>query len=93
MGQLSLVNRSGKTIITGDYVKFYPNSRDSFVFADIGDANIIGQAAQTVSSGARCLINLPLQNTPIPLKILKKQIMTLISHLTLILQGLQHIEG
>jgi hypothetical protein len=58
MGQLSLVNRSGKTIITGDYVKFYPNSRDSFVFADIGDANIIGQAAQTVSSGARCLINL-----------------------------------
>jgi hypothetical protein len=58
MTQLSLVNRSGKAIKIGDYVKFHPTYHDAFIYTEIGDANIIGTASQNSYPGTRCLINL-----------------------------------
>jgi hypothetical protein len=57
MPQLRLLNRSGKSVNTGDLVKAHESYTNSFVSAKLGDDGIIGTAAQRISSSSWGLIN------------------------------------
>lgn len=58
MGQLRLKNASGRTSKVGQQVKLAPNSKTSFVIAELGDFGVIGTVAQSCPNGYSGLINL-----------------------------------
>ncbi|MBN1226124.1 MAG: hypothetical protein JXA79_03980 [Deltaproteobacteria bacterium] len=57
MEQLYLQNRDFRVIKAGDYVKYAGNTTSGFVFALLGEANIIGNANESIYPGKWGYIN------------------------------------
>lgn len=58
MAQLNLQNKDKVVIKSGDYVKYASGTTKGFIYASVGDANIIGTASTQIYPGKWGLITL-----------------------------------